>query len=108
MIVVHVEVIGLAVFLPHFFQKLVPARVGAVELIAQRVFFVVVLMVVLGREEILHGQYFGGDGFAEPTRFGQGQPGCLGGRFLPVIVKKDRSPVLSTAVDKLAPAVRGR
>ena len=92
---------------PGLFQELVPAGAVTVIAVAERIFFIIILVIILGRVEIAQRQDLGCDRFAEPAGGGETLLGSLGQVALLIGGIEYDAAVLGAAVHELAARIRG-
>ena len=91
---------------PHFLKSAVPAATEPVDLVADRVVLVIVLVVVLGGIELGGRQDLGLDSAVQLAAVLQVCFGLFGLQSLVFIVDKDGAAVLAAAVRALARGTR--
>src|SRR4051812_6633749 len=90
-----------SVMAPDLLEELVPATVVPVELITDRIFLVVVLVVVLSRGERTGRGDLGDDFFFERARLLERGFRRFGGLLLRLVVVENGAPVLAAVVAEL-------
>jgi hypothetical protein len=92
---------------PDFFQVFITAGIASIELIPNRMLFVVILMVILSPVKCRNRSDFRNDGLIVSGRPFEFIPGLFSQPLLLLRMIKDRRPVLRASVNELASGIRG-